>query len=102
MLKRCDRGAFGAFGAVTAALTSPRRHFTRQVELLSGHRINRGCQGWETLFVKGGGGGGGGGEWETLAVVRAGQRYRTKCTKCQGRHLRWFVRATVTHQMHQK
>ena len=32
--------AFGAFGAGTVALTSPRKHFTRQVELLSGHRIN--------------------------------------------------------------
>jgi hypothetical protein len=32
--------AFGAFGAGTVALTSPRKHFTRQVESLSGPRIN--------------------------------------------------------------
>ena len=31
--------AFGAFGAGTFALTSPRKHFTRQVESLSGPRI---------------------------------------------------------------
>jgi hypothetical protein len=31
---------FGAFGAVTATLTSPRKHFTRQVESLGGPRIN--------------------------------------------------------------
>ena len=34
--------AFGAFGAVTAALTSPRKHFTRHVESLSGPRITEG------------------------------------------------------------
>ena len=30
---------FGAFGAVSVALTSPRKHFTRQVESLSGPRL---------------------------------------------------------------
>ena len=41
-----QRGTSGAFGAVTSTLTSPRKHFTRQVELLSGPRINRRLREW--------------------------------------------------------
>jgi hypothetical protein len=33
---RIEAKYFGAFGVVTLTLTSPRKHFTRQVELLSG------------------------------------------------------------------
>ena len=38
-------GAFGAFGAVIVTLTSPRKHFTRQVESLSGPRMICGLNG---------------------------------------------------------
>jgi len=38
--KETRSAIFGAFGAVTATLTNHRKHFTRQVESLSGHRLN--------------------------------------------------------------